>query len=84
MEKVICFRVYCFKDVRTGEDFFYANKDDAEMARFCVYKRYDKERISKNKFVIPVTTVKNFLVEEKDIHKIKFSTTFSLDDELYI
>ena len=69
MEKVVFYKVYKFEDTRTGEKFYFENKDSAEMARFSVYSRYDGERISTRNFVVPVTKVKPVLILESELDK---------------
>ena len=71
MEKVVFYKIYKFEDTRTREKFYFEDKSRAEEARFCVYKRYDAERISTNNFTVPVTQVKAVLINEMDLDKFE-------------
>lgn len=70
MERVVLYRVWYFEDTRHGERFYFEDKASCEEARFCVYKSYDGERISKNNFVVPVTQAKSMLINEDFLSKI--------------
>ena len=54
MEKVVLYKVYYFEDEREGKRYYYEDKDSCIVARFLAYKKYDYERITRNKFVVPV------------------------------
>ena len=81
MEKVVYYKVYFFKDARKGKKYYYKDKAKCNIARFCAYKTYDGERISKRGFVVPVTQVESVLVLENDMHKITFMDDLALDKE---
>ena len=72
MEKVIFYRIYYYEDMREGQKYYYKNKINCEVARFLTYKKYDYERITRNKFVVPVSQVSSVLIHEDDIYKIEF------------
>lgn len=82
MEKVVLYKVYYFEDEREGKRYYYEDKDSCIVARFLAYKKYDYERITRNKFVVPVSQVKSLLIDEKDINKITFCDKTIEDDEM--
>ena len=82
MERVIFYRVYFFEDTRQGKCYYYEDKNSCELARFCAYKRYDGERISKNNFVVPVTRVQEILINENDINKYVIYESFEKDEDM--
>ena len=69
MEKVVFYRVWFFDDMRENQRYYFEDKSSCEMARFCVYKRYDAERISKRNFVVPVTQVKINIQESWNVEE---------------
>ena len=77
MEKVVFYKAYFFEDLKTGEKYYYEDKPSCEIARFCVYKRYDKERLSINGFVVPVSQVQEILIPEKEIENIEFQESLA-------
>ena len=80
MEKVVFYRVWFFDDMRENQRYYFEDKSSCEMARFCVYKRYDAERISKRNFVVPVTQVKSMLVNECDLDKINIQESWNVEE----
>ena len=53
--------------------YYFETSNEAEMLRFVAYKRYDKERLSKRGFVVPVSKVGKMLVPENELHKYPLS-----------
>ena len=84
MEKEVMCYIYSFSvDLYNGNKTFYFEfKEDAEIARFLVYKAFDKQRLSVKGFVPPVTKPKRQMVKEKDLDKYKIHPNYD-DFEIY-
>ncbi|MBE7082739.1 MAG: hypothetical protein E7378_03600 [Clostridiales bacterium] len=54
--------------------YYFESSSEAEMLRFVAYKRYDKERLTKSGFVVPVSRVGKMLVPESELHKYPLSS----------
>ena len=72
MEKVVMCVLYYFED--DGKKYYFETKLEAEILRFCAYKKYDYKRITTNKFVVPVSRVGKILVPECELHKYPLSS----------
>lgn len=79
LEKVVFYKLYTFEDKGKGKRYFYADRRSAQMARFIIYKRYDGNRISVNNYVVPVSRVREILVEEGKLEKIEIQPSFPED-----
>lgn len=71
MEKITMCVLYYFDD--KNQRYYFETSSEAEMLRFVVYKRYDKERLTKRGFVVPVSRVGKMLVPENELHKYPLS-----------
>ena len=72
MEKIVMCVLYYFDCNK--ERYYCDNSTEAEILRFIAYKRYDKERLTKKGFVVPVSRVGKILVPENELHKYPLST----------
>ena len=71
MEKIVMCVLYYFDMEK--QRYYFETSSKAEMLRFVAYKRYDKERLTKKGFVVPVSRVGKILVPECDLHKYPIS-----------
>ena len=71
MEKVVMCVLYYFDMEK--QRYYFETSTEAEMLRFVAYKRYDKERLTKKGFVVPVSRVGKMLVPESDLSKYPLS-----------
>lgn len=67
MEKIVMCVLYYF-DIE-NQRYYFETSSEAEMLRFVAYKRYDKDRLTKRGFVVPVSRVGKMLVPESDLSK---------------
>ena len=72
MEKIVMCVLYYFDMEK--QRYYCDNSTEAEILRFIAYKRYDKERLTKKGFVVPVSRVGKMLVPENELHKYPLST----------
>ena len=72
MEKITMCVLYYFDDKNTR--YYFESKVEAECLRFCAYKKYDMQRISKRNFNVPVSLVGKILVPENELHKYPISS----------
>ena len=72
MEKIVMCVLYYFDCEK--KRYYCENSTEAEILRFVAYKRYDKERLTKKGFVVPVSRVGKMLVPENELHKYPIST----------
>ena len=71
MEKVVMCVLYYFDMEK--QRYYFETSTEAEMLRFVAYKRYDKERLTKKGFIVPVSRVGKILVPESDLSKYPLS-----------
>ena len=71
MEKIVMCVLYYFDDKK--QRYYFESSSEAEMLRFVAYKRYDKERLTKRGFVVPVSRVGQMLVPESELYKYPLS-----------
>ncbi len=78
MEKEVVCYIYWFKaDVLGGKkSFYFENKDDAEIARFMVYKMFDSQRLSIKGFIPPVTKVRKYVLRENELKNYKILSNY--------
>ena len=79
MEKVTMCVLYYFED--NGKKYYFETKVEAEMLRFCAYKKYDYERITRSKYVVPVSRVGKILVPESELYKYPLSSVNNVKEE---
>ena len=71
MEKIVMYVLYYFDMEK--QRYYFETSSEAEMLRFVAYKRYDKERLTKRGFVVPVSRVGKMLVPENEVYKYPLS-----------
>lgn len=76
MEKLVFYKVYFFEDLREGKKYYYEDRPSCELARLVAYKRYDRERLSTNNFVVPISKVNMVLINENDIANYNIFESF--------
>ena len=72
MEKIVMCVLYYFDMEK--QRYYFKTSTEAEMLRFVAYKRYDKERLTKRGFVVPVSRVGKILVPESELSKYPLSS----------
>lgn len=72
MEKIIMCVLYYFDMEK--QRYYFETSSEAEMLRFVAYKRYDKERLTKRGFIVPVSRVGKILVPESELYKYPLSS----------
>ena len=65
MEKIVMCVLYYFNMEK--QRYYFETFTEAEMLRFVAYKRYDKERLTKRGFIVPVSRVGKMIVPESDL-----------------
>ena len=78
MEKEVICWLYTFSvKLQDGvHDFYFEYKSDAEIARFSVYKAFDKQRLSIENFNVPVTKPRRVKVEERYLDRYKVLSSY--------
>ena len=71
MEKIVMCVLYYFDMEK--ERYYFESLTEAKIFRFAAYTRYDKERLTKRGFVVPVSRVGKMLVPENELHKYPLS-----------
>lgn len=71
MEKIVMCVLYYFDMEK--QRYYFETASEAEILRFVAYKRYDKERLTRRGFVVPVSRVGKMLVPESDLSKYPLS-----------
>ena len=72
MEKIVMCVLYYFNMEK--QRYYFETFTEAEMLRFVAYKRYDKERLTKRGFIVPVSRVGKMIVPESDLSKYPLSS----------
>lgn len=69
MEKEVVCYIYGFKADILGRrnSFLFEKQDDAQIARFMVYKMFDNQRLTVKGFVPPVTKVRKHVLRENEL-----------------
>ncbi len=78
MEKITMCVLYYFDD--NNKRYYFETKVEAEMLRFCCYKRYDMQRLSKRNFIVPVSRVGKMMVPESELYKYPISSVNNSKD----
>lgn len=71
MEKTVMCTLYYFDD--KFKRYYFETSAEAECLRFVVYKKYDKQRLTKRDFVVPVSRVGKMLVPKDELYKYPLS-----------
>ena len=71
MEKIVMCVLYYFDMEK--QRYYCETSAEAEMLRFVAYSKYDKDRLTKRGFVVPVSRVGKMLVPESELSKYPLS-----------
>ena len=63
--------LYYFDDNK--QRYYFETSTEAEMLRFVTYKKYDKYRLTKKGFVVPVSKVGKMFVPESELSNYPLS-----------
>lgn len=79
MESEVVYYLYTF-EVKVGgvrKQFYFENKQDAEMARFICYKNFDYERITTRNYKVPVSMVERVMLRKHQLDKTPYISSYA-------
>ena len=76
MEKNIFLYAFSVKLYNGTKEFYFDNKSNAEFARRVVFKAFDKQRISQNGFIPPVSKLERKIVDETNLNNYQILTSY--------
>lgn len=75
MESETIYYLYCFNAKYPTDkitNYYFEHKQDAETARFLVYKTFDGKRISTTNYTPPVSTVVRIAFSQEKLNKTEY------------
>lgn len=79
MESEVVYYLYTF-EVKVGghrHQFYFENKNDAELARFICYKNFDYERITTRNYRVPVSMVERVMLRKHQLDKTPYISSYA-------